>query len=284
MSITEDQLKRYETDGYILLPDFFSSAEVDIIKAEIPALFSHDSPKRVLEKGGTTVRSVYGAHLTNSVFYRLTRHPRLVEWARQVLGSEAYVYQLKINAKAAFGGDLWQWHQDYIFWRNEDGMPSPRVMSVAIFLDEVTEFNGPMFLIPGSHKGGLIDVPSRDIEFSGEAGGAVDNYGASREWISNLTADLKYSIGQETVAKLIEHNGLASPKGRSGSALFFDSNVVHASPGNISPYSRLVVIITYNSVENIPVPQAKRRPDFLASQDYTAVVSLSDEDLLLKQS
>ena len=42
--------------------------------------------------------------------------------------------------KMAFEGDVWQWHQDYGTWFNDDLMPSARAMNVAIFLDEVTEF------------------------------------------------------------------------------------------------------------------------------------------------
>ena len=62
------------------------------------------------------------------------------------------MHQFKINGKAAFDGDVWQWHQDYGTWMNDDLMPNARAMNVAIFLDEVNEFNGPLMFIPGSHK------------------------------------------------------------------------------------------------------------------------------------
>ena len=68
------------------------------------------------------------------------------------------MHQFKINGKMAFDGDVWQWHQDYGTWKNDDQMPEARAMNVAIFLDEVNEFNGPLMFIPGSHKLGVLDA------------------------------------------------------------------------------------------------------------------------------
>lgn len=278
MCFREELLKDYEKDGYVCLRNYFSREELGLIKAQLPELFAEESPRRVLERSNGIVRSVYGSHTTNPVLSRLVRDPRLVEPARQMLGSEVYVHQFKINAKAAFGGDVWQWHQDYIFWRNEDGMRAPRVLSVAIFLDEVTEFNGPLFLVPGSHCEGVIEVPARDKLSVDEAANQAYRHGPS--WISNLTADLKYSIDLDKMAELIDRRGIVAPKGEAGLSLFFHGNIVHGSANNISPYSRMVVLITYNSVDNVPIPRTEKvRPEFLAARDNTALVPLSSRTL-----
>ena len=68
------------------------------------------------------------------------------------------MHQFKINGKMAFDGDVWQWHQDYGTWLNDDLMPTERAMNVAIFLDDVNEYNGPLMFIPGSHKKGVVDA------------------------------------------------------------------------------------------------------------------------------
>jgi ectoine hydroxylase len=276
----KEQFDTYENEGILFLPNCFSREEVDAMKAELPSLFAEDTPRRVIEKDGGMVRSVYGSHTTNDVFRRLAHHPRLVEPAKQILGSEVYVYQFKINAKEAFGGDMWDWHQDYVFWRKEDGMPRARVLNVAIFLDDVTEFNGPMYFIPGSHKSGVIDVPARDHIFGNGGGAGVAAYKNSPAWISNLTASIKYSVDKEMVAKMVEENGIVAPKGERGSVIFFHGNLIHASPNNISPQGRAVIFVTYNSLENIPIEVEKPRPDFLSSRDYRPIVSLSDDTLL----
>jgi len=281
MLLTEEQLKNYEEGGFVFLPEYFALREIEIMKSQLPAIFAEDSPRRVVEKNGNIVRSVYGSHTSNEVFGRLSRHPRIIEPAEQILGSQVYVYQFKINAKAAFGGDVWEWHQDYVFWRKEDGMPAPRVTSVAVYLDEVNEYNGPVFLIPGSHKNGVINVDARDLDTSKENG--PPDYKIRKNWISNLTADLKYSLDKETVAELISIHGITAPKGPPGSVLFFHGNMIHGSPNNMSPFDRVVVIITLNSVDNIPIPVSdkERRPEFLSARNVNPVASLSDDALLL---
>lgn len=277
MRWSTEQRERFGEEGFLFLPDYFSPAEVGLMKGELAALFAEDSPRRVVEKGGAVVRSVYGSHAHNEVFNRLSKHPRLVEPAVQLLGSDVYVYQFKINAKARFGGDRWDWHYDYVFWQKEDGLPSPRVTNVAIFLDEVTEFNGPIFLIPGSHKARLPAEESREAV---EAVFKHEPYQKSPTWIADLTADLKYSLDHQTVEALVVKHGIVAPKGPAGSALFFDSTLVHASPNNISPFDRVAVVISYSSVDNVPAGSRGVRPEFLVSRDRGAIKPLADDTLL----
>ena len=109
MSLTKEQLKAYEDSGLIFLPGYFSEAEVAIMKAEVPKVFAGSGPQKVMENGGRDVRSVYGAQFNSETFKRLTRHARIAKPAIALLGGDVYVYQFKINAKAAFGGDIWEW-------------------------------------------------------------------------------------------------------------------------------------------------------------------------------
>ena len=74
----------------------------------------------------------------------------------QLFGEQVYMHQYKINAKASFTGDVWQWHQDYGTWARDDGMPEPRAMNIAVFLDEVMPINGPLMLVPRSHTEGVL--------------------------------------------------------------------------------------------------------------------------------
>jgi ectoine hydroxylase-related dioxygenase (phytanoyl-CoA dioxygenase family) len=279
MRLTKEQLKRYEEEGFLFVPECLSNREIEMMKAELPAIFAEDSPRRVVEEDGRIVRSVYGSHLSNDVFQRLTRHPRLVEPAMQIVKSEVYVYQFKINAKVAFGGDVWEWHQDYIFWQKEDRMPSARVTSVVIYLDDVTEFNGPLFLIPGSHKEGVIEVAARDKNPAQDIR-QHDTYRHSPNWIANLTTKLRYSLDRGIVAAMIDKYGIVSPKGPRGSILFIDGNIIHGSPSNISPYDRTVVIVTFNSVENTPLDVSNPRPEFLSNRNPSPVVPLATDTLL----
>jgi hypothetical protein len=76
----------------------------------------------------------------------------------QIFGEQVYMHQFKINGKMAFEGDVWQWHQDYGTWQRDDDMPEARAMNIALFLDDVTEFNGPLMFIPKSHKRGVLEA------------------------------------------------------------------------------------------------------------------------------
>lgn len=263
MRLTQDQLRTYEEQGFLFLPDLITQTEVDLLRAEVPKLYSDNSLRRVVEKEGYVTRSVYGCHLVNDYFKHFASEPKLLGPAKQLVDDDVYIYQFKINAKVAFQGDVWKWHQDYIFWRNEDGLPAPRITNIAIFLDEVTEFNGPLFLIPGSHREGVIEVPARVARPTNGV------YKDAPEWITTLTADLKYSVDSPKVAELVERYGITAPKGKPGDAIFFHSNLVHASTINISPFSRTMLLITYNSINNIPSGVDKTRPDFIAGRNYS---------------
>jgi ectoine hydroxylase-related dioxygenase (phytanoyl-CoA dioxygenase family) len=268
MHLTQEQIATYEEQGLLLIENVLSATEIATLGAAIHEVFAHDFPGRVLEKGSNLVRAVHGPHLINDVFERLTRHPKLVKAAMQLLGSQVYIHQFKINAKAAMGGDVWKWHQDYQFWRDEDGMPTARVLNVAVFLDEVNEFNGPIIFVPGSHKDGIIEVPvdptSRSVQDS------------TRPWLSTVSADLKYTIDKPTLTRMVQQYGLCAPKGPSGSLLFFHPNLIHGSVPNMSPFDRTLAVITYNSIENTLRPVPQPRPDFMANRDYTPIVPLEE--------
>lgn len=270
MRLTDQQLMQYRDEGFLLLPNFFAGAEITTLCDQLPDLVKRDTPDRVLEKDGGTVRAVHGCHATNEIYAALVRLPRLLDPAKQIVGGDVYVHQFKINTKAAFRGDVWQWHQDFVFWHYEDGMPEPRVVNVAVFLDEVNEFNGPLFVIPGSHKEGMIDVVAQ---------AEAEARNGTAGWVANVSADLKYSLDQETVARLARQSDIVAPKGQAGSVLFFDSNIAHGSVPNLSPWDRRLLIVTYNSVENIPVGGLSQRPDFLVGRDYTPLMPVGNDAL-----
>lgn len=265
MQLNQDQIASYHDQGFLFLPQCFSPAEMSVVGAEVRRVVDEDSPGRLLETDGRTVRAVHGCHATSSLMARLVRHPRLLEPARQVLGTEVYTHQFKINLKAAFGGDVWKWHQDFIFWNKQDGVAEPLLFNAAVFCDDVNEFNGPLYLLAGSHKRGMIDVPA----------GAGDG-----DWAASFAANLRYTVPPSVIADMVRDGGIVAPKGPAGSVLLFHPNLAHGSVPNISPFGRTLLIATYNSVDNEPVPVPEPRPEFLISRDYTPLVPVRDDDLV----
>lgn len=277
MYLTEDQIELYRQQGYLLMPGILSFREIEVLTRELPAIFAEESPRRILEADGKTVRSVYGSHRVNPIFEHLTRHPRLLEPAQQILRSRTYVYQFKINVKAALGGDVWEWHQDYIFWQREDGLPEPRLINATVFLDEVDQDNGPILVIPGSHLGGVIEPSTSESDSQSHLGGTSSG---KPTWSSHLTAKLKYSVDQSKVDDMRRSAGVVAAIGPAGSALLFHPNIVHGSKRNASMYNRTVIIISYNSIDNRPLFSKFRRPEFLVSRECEPLEILRDDCLL----
>lgn len=134
------------------------------------------------------------------------------------------IHQTKINSKYAMAGDWWEWHRDYTFWKKDDDMPEPNVLTAMIFLNNVNKFNGPMLFIPGSHK--VDTVLSEENDPAAVSGNdQFKAYQTSTSYMSALTANLKYTLKQYTIAEWAEKNGIQSAKGKAGSVMFFHGNV-----------------------------------------------------------
>jgi ectoine hydroxylase len=279
MRLTKHQLDFYEENGYLTFDNYFRQAEVDMLLAEVPKLFAEDSPRRILERSGA-VRTVFASHTTSEIYRRFSRLERLVGLAEELLRSRVYIHQFKINAKVALEGDLWEWHQDFLYWHKEDGMPAPRVLTAAVFLQEVNEFNGPMLLVPGSHRAGLVDVAPAYPRAHENGGPGRARRAGDPPWMSTLTADLKYKINKCILTELVAGHDIVSIKGAPGMLLIFHGSLFHASATNLSASDRISVFVSYNSVENRLRPVERPRPAFIANPDFSPLTPVGDDALL----
>ena len=255
MRLSDEQIAGFEHEGYLLFPDLFDAGEVAALMAEVPGIFAEKRTEVVREKDGRTARTAFAAHTYNDAFARLGRHPRLIRPVEQLLGGPVYIHQYKINAKAAFEGDVWQWHQDYGTWARDDEMPEPRAMNIALFLEEVNEFNGPLYFIPRSHRLGVV-----------EAGHDT-----------STTSYPLWTIDNATIARLVAEGGIVAPKGPPGTAILFHGNLVHGSPGNISPFGRTIVYLSLCHVDNHI--RRFKRPEWIAHRDFAPIECLADDCL-----
>ncbi len=255
MKLTERQCRQFEEAGYLFLPEVFSAAEVGVLMAEVPGIFAQERDEVWRERDGKAVRTAFAAHHYNEAFRRLGAHPRLIGPVMQLLDGPVYIHQFKINGKAAFDGDVWQWHQDYGTWARDDLMPEARAMNVALFLSDVTAFNGPLMFIPGSHREGVLEA-GHDL----------------------LTTSYPlWTLDKPTVSRLVERGGIVAPKGPAGSMLLFHATLVHASQGNISPWDRVIVYVSCCHVENHI--RRFKRPEWIAHRDFTPIDCLPDDCL-----
>ncbi len=105
-----------------------------MLKQESLAVYASDR-KEVWRESSGVARTAFAAHTYNEGFGALGAHPRLVNPVERLLNGPVYMHQFKVNAKTAFDGDVWQWHQDYGTWKRDDEMPEPRAMKIAVFID-----------------------------------------------------------------------------------------------------------------------------------------------------
>ena len=251
----EDELGRYERDGFLIMPDFFSPAEVEIVLSKLELLKNdpriRERPEAIIEPEGDELRSLFAVHRLDPFFDDIAADERFVDIASQLLGSEVYVHQSRINLKPGFAGKEFFWHSDFETWHTEDGMPRMRAVSFSLLLTPNYEFNGPLMLVPGSHKHYIASV--------GET--PEDHYRTSLKRQEHGVPD------PETLSGFVEEGGITSCLGEAGTLVIFECNTLHGSNGNISPLPRSNLFMVYNSVENhVTEPFCGRppRPDYIA--------------------
>ncbi|MBV6306011.1 ectoine hydroxylase [Candidimonas humi] len=262
-ALSAQQLASYESDGFLLIEDLFSAAEVQALLDEIqrmgkdPAILGGEEV--ITEPGSDALRSVFRVHELSPLLNKLARDPRLIHVARQILGSEVYIHQSRANMKPGFKGKEFYWHSDFETWHVEDGMPSMRALSCSLLLTENNACNGPLMLVPGSQRH-FISCQGKTPE---------NNYRSSLK-------KQEYGVPDPVSLQLLaEQGGIRAMTGGAGSVVFFDCNTMHGSNGNISPWPRANVFMVYNSVENRLSPPKyglAPRPEHIAARRGNAAL------------
>ncbi|MGX2997940.1 ectoine hydroxylase [Streptomyces sp. JNUCC 64] len=259
---TRDDLTGYDRDGFVTVDPLLAPDEVARYRAELDRLVADPAvradERSIVEPSSREIRSVFEVHRISEVFAGLVRDERVVGRARQILGSEVYVHQSRINVKPGFGASGFYWHSDFETWHAEDGLPAMRTVSVSIALTENLDTNGGLMIMPGSHR-----------TFLGCAGATPeDNYRRSLRMQEAGTPSPK------ALTTLADQHGIRLFTGAAGSATWFDCNCMHGSGDNITPYPRSNVFLVFNSVENAalePFAAPVRRPEYIGARDFTPV-------------
>ena len=255
MPLSAEQLDSLNTQGFLVLPGLFSGVEVDVLRERLPALLVDGHEGNIIERASGEVRTSMGLHLRDERFAALVRHPRLVNPALQVRAEPLYIQQVKVNVKAAFSGEVWQWHYDFATHHEEDGVPKPLALNLHVFLDDVSEFNGPLWFVPGTHT--------------------VGAHGAHLD--TTTTSYPLWVVDEPTVATAVQEHGMVSATGARGTGLIFFDTLLHGSPPNMSPWDRSIFSLILNPVSNAYTRST--RPDYKHHRDLTPVTALDDDCL-----
>lgn len=253
-------LEAHAANGETIIEGLLTPAEVQRYWQELVRLSSDRDLKAdervVTEKSSGEVRSIFEVHRISELIGELARDPRILQRCEQILGSEVYLHQSRVNYMPGFRGNGFYWHSDFETWHAEDGMPRPRAVSCSIALTDNYPYNGGLMLMPGSHR--------TFVQCLGET--PDDHYKESLK---------EQEVGvprEDDVTKLAASCGIDQFTGPAGSALLFDSNMMHGSGNNITPYPRSNIFLVFNSVANAPVEPfaaSSPRPAFVGAREVT---------------
>ena len=173
MVINEDQKAAYRRDGFIVVPDLLDARElatlrkvIDDLVAGAAAVDTHTAVYD-LEPGHTPsaprVRRIKQPHSVHPAFAAIPRKPAVLEVLTAILGPDLRLQGSKLNMKAAEYGSPVEWHQDWAFYphTNDD------ILAIGVMLDDMDLDNGPLLVVPGSHRGPVWNHHGDDGRFCG---------------------------------------------------------------------------------------------------------------------
>lgn len=241
-------VNQYHQDGYLLVPDLFTKAEVAaMLNAVETGGRVAQTTKDSSDAEGKAARLAIWFDLGDDIWTTVSTHPRIVNNVRLLMGEEIAFFHGKVMLKEPNSGGAWEWHQDYGYWYNQ-GYAYPRMMSAFVALDPATIENGCLQVLHGSHLLGRLD--------HGMVGSQT---GAEEERMKRIEEMLERIYCEMT----------------PGSVLFFHSNLLHGSAPNESDHARRAFIICYNALTN---------PQFAEKQTSDSIpCPVAPDDALLKQ-
>ncbi len=229
--IDDQDVARYQRDGYIVVPDVLSAQEVQELQ-RVTDGFVEASRQTLqhtdvfdLEPGHTAeqprVRRIKTPHAQHPVYARMVRHPGIVAVLQKLLGPNIRFDLSKLNLKAAGFGSPVEWHQDWAFYphTNDD------LAAVGIMVDDFTPDNGSMLVIPGSHTG-----PIHDHHAKGHFVGGIDP--------SKVDVDFSRAV---------------MCTGKAGSITVHHVRLIHGSSANVSGKPRRFLLHQYRAADAWPL-------------------------------
>lgn len=229
--LTQAQIDAYRRDGYLLIENAITQEQLAAARrvmddfVEESRLLTRSDSVLDLEDDHThdhpRVRRLKDPHKNSPVYAALLRDARILDLVEQLVGPDIRLHHSKLNVKAPGGGAPVEWHQDWAFYpaTNDD------ILEVGILLDDGTEENGPLLVVPGSHRG-----PVWDHHFDGYFAGAMDP--------AKCDLDLSQAVA------------LTAP---AGSMSIHHVRMVHGSRTNFSDRPRRLLLFGYAAADSWPL-------------------------------
>lgn len=249
-SLTREQVELYETDGYIVLPDLLTQADLEAPKQAMEAKVSmiaddlyagglisdkledRPFPNRLAElfKGLTDQDFLkYGRGWRDRIpgYFILMSNPKILDAVESLIGGELYsnpVYNVRPKVPGVAAGAV-PWHQDKSYWPDANANP---VITVWIPLVDANLENGCLHIKPRTHKQRVLKWHHETYTGTG------------------YTALKETQLGKRPTIELVV---------KAGAAILFNDRVLHMSTPNLSETVRWSVDLRYQPTDQDPMPQ-----------------------------
>jgi phytanoyl-CoA hydroxylase len=229
--LTKTQIDQYNETGAIVVPDILTEDEVQRLRrvtdefVERARTVTAHNEIYDLEDSHTPenprVRRIKTAHLHHPEYARLVRHPKIVAVLQDLWGPDIRFDTAKLNLKSAGFGAPVEWHQDWAFYPHTND----NLAAVGVMFDDMELANGPLMILPGSHRG-----PIHDHHTDGVFCGAMNP----------TRGDVDY--------------GRAIPLiGKAGSITVHHVRAVHGSAPNVSDNDRRLLLFQFRTADAWPL-------------------------------
>jgi phytanoyl-CoA hydroxylase len=240
--ISREQVEFYNENGYVVVENLFDAAMLDRLRgviaefvAKAGSVSAHNEVYD-LEPGhrpeAPRVRRIKTPHKWHPLFLEAVREPRMVEVLKALLGPDVRLHGSKLNMKSPHYGSPVEWHQDWAFYphTNDD------ILAIGVMLDDVEIENGPLQVLPGTHRVDKV----WDHHLEGRFCGAMD---------PTATPDLDYSKA-------------VACTGKAGSCSFHHVRLVHGSAQNTSDRPRHLLLYEAAAADAWPLLNFKDLDEF----------------------
>ena len=184
MVLSKDEINFYNDQGYLLVEDVISENQHKEMLALVDGFFEKSKMIREndnifdLEDGHSSdnprLKRIKQPHQHSQFFWDIIKESKIEEILKDLLGDNVSLKTSKLNTKAPGGGAAVEWHQDWAFYPHTND----NVLALGLMLNDVDLDNGPLMVIPESHKGpvlshfnngvfcGAIDPDDSDFDMS----------------------------------------------------------------------------------------------------------------------
>ncbi|MDH3535857.1 MAG: phytanoyl-CoA dioxygenase family protein, partial [Gammaproteobacteria bacterium] len=190
----------------------------------------------------------------SEVYYRVMRDSAMTDCVADLIGPNVKYHHSKVNSKLPGSATVVKWHQDFPFTphSNDD------LVTALLMVDEITDENGPLQVLPGSHRGEIYDL-WRDGVFTG----AVDDE-VSRRCLENAV----------------------TCTGSAGSLCLMHTRLLHGSAPNLSARPRTLFIVVYSAEDAVPCspnPVPNQHQGEVVRGQKTGIIRATPFDIPLPQ-